>query len=48
MRPGGAPRVSIRTLGITTRVPGFVVPSTRQQETYAQVELTGEGTFIVS
>ena len=45
---GGANRVSIRTLGITTRTPGFIVPSTRQLETYTEVNLTGEGTFVVS
>ncbi|WP_375769280.1 hypothetical protein NR798_47705 [Archangium gephyra] len=45
---GGDTRVSIRTLGITTRTPGFIAPSTRQLETYTEVNLTGEGTFVVS
>jgi hypothetical protein len=40
--------VRIHTLGITTRGPGFIVPTTRQLETYAEVRLTGEGTFVVS
>jgi hypothetical protein len=45
----GADRsVSIKTLGITTRGPGFIAPTTRQFETYAEVRLTGEGTFVVS
>jgi hypothetical protein len=41
-------RVRINTLGITTRGPGFIVPTTRQLESYAEVRLTGEGTFVVS
>ena len=45
---GGAQSVRIRTLGITTRTPGFIAPTTRQLETYAEVDLTGEGTFVVS
>jgi hypothetical protein len=40
--------VRINTLGITTRGPGFIVPTTRQLQTYAEVRLTGEGTFVVS
>lgn len=44
----GDQSVSIRTLGITTRTPGFIAPTTRQLETYAEVDLTGEGTFVVS
>lgn len=45
---GGDRSVKIRTLGITTRTPGFSIPSTRQLETYTEVDLTGEGTFVVS
>ncbi|MCY1083510.1 hypothetical protein [Archangium lansingense] len=41
-------RVAIKTLGITTRTPGFIVPTTRQLETYSEVNLTGDGTFVVS
>ncbi len=41
-------RVKIQTLGITTRGPGFIVPTTRQLEAYSEVRLTGEGTFVVS
>ena len=44
----GDQSVHIRTLGITTRTPGFIAPTTRQLETYAEVDLTGEGTFVVS
>jgi hypothetical protein len=40
--------VKIRTLGITTRGPGFIIPTTRQLESYSEVRLTGEGTFIVA
>lgn len=40
--------VKIHTLGITTRTPGFIAPTTRQLETYTEVELTGDGTFVVS
>ncbi|WNG45465.1 hypothetical protein F0U60_16175 [Archangium minus] len=35
--------VRINTLGITTRSPGFIAPTTRQLTTYAEVRLTGEG-----
>lgn len=45
---GGDRRVSIQTLGITTRTPGFIIPTTRQLETYEKVRLEGEGTFVVS
>jgi hypothetical protein len=45
---GGDDQVSIQTLGIFTRTPGFIAPSTRQLETYAEVRLTGAGTFVVS
>lgn len=45
---GSDVRVRIHTLGITTRGPGFVAPSTRQIETYSEVRLSGEGTFVVS
>lgn len=38
--------VRINTLGITTRGPGFIVPTTRQLETYSEVRLTGEGTLV--
>ncbi|KFA90802.1 hypothetical protein [Archangium violaceum] len=44
----GDQSVKIHTLGITTRTPGFIVPTTRQLETYTEVDLTGEGTFVVS
>lgn len=45
---GGDRRVRIQTLGITTRTPGFIAPSTRQLETYSEVNLTGEGTLVIS
>jgi hypothetical protein len=40
--------VKIRTVGITTRTPGFVIPTTRQVETYTEVNLTGEATLVFS
>jgi hypothetical protein len=45
---GGDRRVRIQTLGITTRTPGFVAPSTRQNQTYSEVKLTGEATLVFS
>lgn len=45
---GGDRRVRIQTLGITTRTPGFVVPSTRQFETYSEVHLTGDAILVFS
>ncbi|MFY0527233.1 hypothetical protein ACN28I_30180 [Archangium gephyra] len=45
---GGDRRVKIQTLGITTRTPGFVAPSTRQTQTYSEVKLTGEATLVFS
>jgi hypothetical protein len=44
---GGDKRVSIQTLGITTRTPGFSIPSTRQHETYTEVQLKGEATLVM-
>jgi hypothetical protein len=40
--------VRIQTLGITTRTPGFVAPSTRQNQRYSEVKLTGEATLVFS
>ncbi len=40
--------VRINTLGITTRGPGFIAPTTRQLQKYTEVRLTGEGSFVVS
>jgi hypothetical protein len=45
---GGDRRVKIHTLGITTRTPGFVIPSTRQRETYTEVNLTGDAILVFS
>ncbi|HZI03573.1 MAG TPA: hypothetical protein VEZ71_06095 [Archangium sp.] len=45
---GGDRRVRIQTLGITTRTPGFIAPSTRQLETYSEVKLTGSATLVFS
>ncbi|WP_257445842.1 hypothetical protein [Archangium lipolyticum] len=45
---GSDQSVHINTLGITSRGPGFIAPSTQQLERYAEVRLSGEGTFIVA
>ncbi|HEX8441367.1 hypothetical protein [Archangium sp.] len=45
---GADRRVRINTLGITTRGPGFIAPTTRQLETYAEVRLTGDGRLVQS